>query len=1130
MTNTLFALLRDDRARVPFALVGVLLLATSTMLVVSMELQDDDPVADIDEDLAMDRSEAAAVSSLGMAAEDAVVEAGKAPVTDVNESSTIGQALIEANDGDVFENYVRLRIYHEATEQLDLTDQQFDQDVRTTVGLSPIHPDNETDEVVTKLERVGLDIGHESQTLDTGKLTVTLENVGFELEYDGDVEITERRDVQTTIGTTIFELREKTETYEEQLDKGFFEGGVYDGLSQKLAARMYAVAYIKSGAKYAVAPEEDNPLFFDEILPNNQTEVLANHAVFSVQDSVFDTQDPYSSRVMRAQTGCLLAETAGEMAGDDFEYVEEVCKGLEAIYGDIEGDQPEVPSLSEVLQMGMEEFDAMEEDFEVEIDHPAGLAVRDIQGVLGYENPDDLDLDDLLLLEDTVSDITGDDIEIFEDFDEALGDFRTELDGLFDDIYTVETTAKITEANIETVDLRDGEGVLSAPAPTDPDEWVATETPDPGPEDVETVVSDITVEETYDEHHPDVEETIFTVSVAFEQEIDVNQTYEYVGCVGPGEDCPDEQPDEERADTTVTNAVDPIEFELSAEYAPDATVRDDGDRSLEFAYTDGGDVGFEWANYDGTPEYALNKTFDPHGEMNICEGVEDDIEVDFDEADLPVLIDAITDNDWVTAADTLVNIDIESVDQAQDVLMKCFDWDVLPDHIEDALEPEDILDHRVDEQGQITPAEFEADLEDALEDLNETVTDVEDVTDAVGYEPDHELMAIPRIEGYGWLGEEPSEEWVDIKQWLDDELEEMVSGSAGSTGDSYGNGSLLGDGDPSVEPATAPRYEWLDSDNDPILQLVDNLREVEDEIRYQDVDDDQYETVMDMARTEMYDLFVETTEDWIYDFNHLYNSALESVEETIDAPLDGIQERLDEGLGHLQDFLNSDPEFHEGELSDQPLYDDVTYEVHGSPTYLSMDVAERDVVPTVRPGDEGRFAGLDDPRDSRPPASTNHSAFYAEYTNHLPYPGLPILPPPWSWVISLSTWDVEVGGEYARFEVSAAAGGPDRADSTTYVREQRPIHLEFDGEAEHVGDVEPINFRTNSFVTVIMPGGDPGVGDGGGLSLLTGPERDCSITAPYLGPDFEDSDRADDIDYDDLYPDNEDPIEDSNCW
>ena len=107
--------------------------------------------------------------------------------------------------------------------------------------------------------------------------------------------------------------------------------------------------------------------------------------------------------------------------------------------------------------------------------------------------------------------------------------------------------------------------------------------------------------------------------------------------------------------------------------------------------------------------------------------------------------------------------------------------------------------------------------------------------------------------------------------------------------------------------------------------------------------------------------------------------------------------------------------------------------------------------------------------------------------------GMPVLPVPGHWYATVNAWNIEVEGEYARFEVSANMGTPATATATTYVREDRDVEREIAGSVRRLGSVEEISFSGQSLLIVAVPPGKLGVGDRDG----TDPE--CSPTWPVAG-------------------------------
>ncbi|WP_435074971.1 DUF7286 family protein [Halorubrum sp. HHNYT27] len=109
--------------------------------------------------------------------------------------------------------------------------------------------------------------------------------------------------------------------------------------------------------------------------------------------------------------------------------------------------------------------------------------------------------------------------------------------------------------------------------------------------------------------------------------------------------------------------------------------------------------------------------------------------------------------------------------------------------------------------------------------------------------------------------------------------------------------------------------------------------------------------------------------------------------------------------------------------------------------------------------------------------------------------GLPVAPVPGYWVTTVNAWRVHVRGEYPRFVLHADVGTP--AEPFEYVRQEGDVTIELDGETVRLGSTEPIRFETQTVVVVAVPAGPPGVGDVDGTRDETAPGWPCpGATAP----------------------------------
>lgn len=103
--------------------------------------------------------------------------------------------------------------------------------------------------------------------------------------------------------------------------------------------------------------------------------------------------------------------------------------------------------------------------------------------------------------------------------------------------------------------------------------------------------------------------------------------------------------------------------------------------------------------------------------------------------------------------------------------------------------------------------------------------------------------------------------------------------------------------------------------------------------------------------------------------------------------------------------------------------------------------------------------------------------------------GLPLLPIPGSWYATANAWTVSVEGEYESFAVRARRGPPTANGSIEYVREDRLVSLDVDGDGreERLGHNRALSVSARTGVVVVVPPGKTGVGDVDGQAIETSP-------------------------------------------
>ena len=236
----------DDRARVPFAMIGVLLLVSSVGVVATLETRPE-PTVDDDSTVALDRTVAASQTAVRAAAVDATEIAAQSPVTEPDPNSTVGAVIADRED-DPLDAYLALLIYLETEQRLEHTGQDFGVETSTTASLQSVEPTTES--VEAALDRVEIATPSDPG-VENGTLRITVEDVAFEAERGGTTVADRQADLTVTIASPLYELHERTEEYESRLNTGIFDEGTgYDGLGRRLAARLYPVSYLKIAHKY----------------------------------------------------------------------------------------------------------------------------------------------------------------------------------------------------------------------------------------------------------------------------------------------------------------------------------------------------------------------------------------------------------------------------------------------------------------------------------------------------------------------------------------------------------------------------------------------------------------------------------------------------------------------------------------------------------------------------------------------------------------------------------------------------------------------------------------------------------------------------------------------------------------
>ena len=262
-----------DRGRVPFALVGVLLVVVSALFAAGIgpHVRPPEPAVD----LTMERTAADTRAALRQAAASAAVAAGSDPVLTAANTS-YGQ-VVGNGSGSAFENALRIRIYLAAREHFQSVERRH----RGVTGSVSLPQPTTPEELARARDRVAVSEGNDGPT----ELRVTIRNVTRTATQGGQV--VGRRNTTVTVETDspILAVHDRVQTFQERLDAGLLK----PGLTQKVTARLYAVAWARGYAQYGGAPIEN-------VVSNQHVSLLTNGAVLGVQRSVFGESDPDGRR------------------------------------------------------------------------------------------------------------------------------------------------------------------------------------------------------------------------------------------------------------------------------------------------------------------------------------------------------------------------------------------------------------------------------------------------------------------------------------------------------------------------------------------------------------------------------------------------------------------------------------------------------------------------------------------------------------------------------------------------------------------------------------------------------------------------------------------------------------------
>jgi len=281
------------RGRIPFALVGVLLVLTSALFVSAVDRTQPTPEPAVD--LAVERTTADARAAVRTAVAEAGVAAASDPVlTPAN--NEWGDVL---DPGMAFRDALKVRIYLAARERLGSVARTH-RGVRANATLEPTPTPEALDDAVDRVEL-------EQTGPDGASVRAELSNVTVRATRNGRVVGTEEVSFSVVVATPVLAVHDRVETFQTRLKAGVAK----PGLGQRLTARLYAVAWARGYAQYGGAPVSN-------VVANRHVELMTNGAVLGVQRSTFGRSDPDGRQSLSKATAAVgLQDVMGEHGPND---------------------------------------------------------------------------------------------------------------------------------------------------------------------------------------------------------------------------------------------------------------------------------------------------------------------------------------------------------------------------------------------------------------------------------------------------------------------------------------------------------------------------------------------------------------------------------------------------------------------------------------------------------------------------------------------------------------------------------------------------------------------------------------------------------------------------------------------
>lgn len=1107
----------DDRARVPFAVVGVLLLVSSLALVGYVDTRES-AEPETDATLAMDRTEAAVQTALRDGAVRAAERAAEQPVTDPADTD-YGAVLDEDRP---FRSYLEGLVYLEVADRLDAVGQQVG-DVATRAALPPV---TDTESFATVIDRVSVTAGG----TDDGLLTVELDGVEMTGERNGAVFEQRTESMTVSVPTPVLQLHDRTEQFQERLDAPVHRSG----LTQRFNARIYAMGWARGYAQYGGAP-------VTEVIANRHVEPAVNSALYRTQQDVFGAADPRLENAVRRGWLCMAAQDAEELYGsytaDTVGGAGDVCDVSEWLLGDRHtGALPDAPGTLDLLGSAP----GMDAEHTIGVNETAYLPLRTLLQSSGANSISGA-IDRIFTVEAALDTTLETEPPAFaherpdpvatqaqaerEHSHVTIGSVTLDRPAANETYASIEFDGAITVTERQHWTWQSGDGEQNSAVTVDNDSITIT-----GSLELEegTLSSDANLREMTDIHidrayergpeSPADERTVPTPPAGFPNFADAED--DILASIFGGASAPavgawlrsqwagvTESSDVGLPDTATAD----LDHEAMLSSALEETIVDDLGTLQEEMETITHTFERSDLVHDGTGDGPFDELHD-----RVLEEMDAmlDREASFENVGQVAVYEAR----YAYFAQLLA--DLERVAQAHTTAM---------DSLDQGLQE---VDSSLDRTLSFLQQGLDAAEPDPVPIESPAVTP--DVTYEVTGSPTY--LAAENITRGDVPAVDPDTDFAPLsmanENYLKLPYESIVSGLL----DSILN--VVGIGDPDAELTFRTAGEALQAGELAVVAGQDD----------EYADTAQLAALTDVLRDELdqaIDRFGAQLSRTLTD--ELYLEADESLSESgpVPEPPDGtLRESIPEGAPvEMVEGTADALEAYDGAAGmaiaigngnvTGPLVEELTARLSASayrPEYADglsesgwADVVESAVRPavdraasaeTVTLSDTDTVEELDtetrralenvsrDMLEDRLDEFEGRGQFdlaeYEDWVDGVETPlrvpaGLPLLPLPTNWYATINMWDVDAMGTYARFEATAHVGSPGDGSSTTYVRENRTATLDIAEDTRVLGGVEPIRFETESLLVVVVPPGGVGVGD------RDDEDPECSPTYPEIG-------------------------------